>query len=721
MPQTANRMAWKYHIDRERPEEEKQPAPDASRDSSFDSIITITPATIKADDRINRLGPVNPSKSKLPKMHGQRLSLNLDSPVRRSRSLLDPLPIRPETSLAVCRNIPPPSPTARIEIQQPRSGSISTSSHSPPTRSGVLTDPPPWDRSVDVVWRRRVLSPDNMEWDDELAFQENSARLADQSASGPAPSPLFGHEFPSWYQLRDPRSKDNARYFTLPDRVRFMIAKYVLADHDSGKAIRLNSPAFLDPIWPVNRKGDPSRMWSTSYFDSLKTVLVLLRSYTTVCFAMRVDILTALFLTRRFHVVYSPFVVDSLQPAATLFMDRFGSLMKWITVEVDLSRLGGSPDPAAEQMDMGKSTKRVRALVQRFANGQLDRQGITTIQSLVILVRRYYGNRRSLGKKGEGEGVLSARENLAEITGKTYSRPIRFVNEGSDGFAPISGSGKLDFFTAEIKMAYMFLDGIPYCSDEHLSVLDPIKLLEGAVDSLCIVGASKAYSHGLIDALWGKDRPSDIRECCQYRTPSSAYPFTPGQRSVVDYGPLIGVREVCHLQDPRKWRGLYGCALSQNAVVTEMPRGAGGASFYRVTVNGRESRVPRTLFPAPMRAMRSWEAATGTTGASISSGMTSKKKGNRGKWKEGENYTTEPRSRSPSVRRLSPSRIPVLKKKRSAVGRMLFGSSSGSSDTEQENKAPSCDEMPRRGSQTWRTIGKGLFGGKTSSRHGITS
>jgi hypothetical protein len=35
----------------------------------------------------------------------------------------------------------------------------------------------------------------------------------------------------------------------------------------------------------------------------------------------------------------------------------------------------------------------VRGLLRRFANTQLDRRGVTTIQSLVVLVRRYYGYR----------------------------------------------------------------------------------------------------------------------------------------------------------------------------------------------------------------------------------------------------------------------------------------------------------------------------------------
>lgn len=369
MYHSTNRMLRKYRFPKDKHGKDEQEPPD--------------PATPRTALRM----------SKLPKISTPKLSLDLGPRSPHS-------PHSPHSPLAD-RDPTPFGPVMSPLTQAPSASTPSGSSRDSLAHPGP-EDRPPWDRSVDIVWRRRLATLDSAEWDDELAFQENYGRLANQSASTPTASPLFGKNPPSWYRQRELSRKDNTPYFALPDRVRFIITKYVLAGHDSGKPIRLNSPSFLDPIWPVNPipssdgAASDSRIWSTEHFDSLKKVLVLLRSYTTVCFAMRIDFMTALFLTRRFHVVYSPFVSDLVQPAATLFMDEFGSLMKLITLEVDLSRLGGSWEPAAEKMDMTKSVDRVRALVTRFAHTQLERRGVTTIQSLVILVRRYYGYRHSV-------------------------------------------------------------------------------------------------------------------------------------------------------------------------------------------------------------------------------------------------------------------------------------------------------------------------------------
>ncbi|KAK0611792.1 hypothetical protein B0T14DRAFT_571658 [Immersiella caudata] len=646
MYHSTNRMLRKYRLPKDRQEQQETPDPTTPRAAS-------------------KIG-------KLPRISAPKLSLDLG-------------PRSPRTPLSDTV----PSPFDRIDIPLIKTPSVSTPSGSSQHSLGRL-DPeerPPWDRSVDVVWRRRLATPDSIEWDDELAFQENSARLASQSASTPTASPLFGSNPPSWYRQRELSRKDNARYFALPDRVRFKITKYVLASHDSGKSIRLNSPSFLDPIWPVNPIPGPdsaphdNRIWSTEYFDSLKKVLVLLRSYTSVCFAMRVDLMTALFLTRRFHVVYSPFVSDSIQPAATLFMDEFGSLMKSITLEVDLSRLGGSWEPAAEKMDMEKSVDRVRALVKRFANTQLDRRGVTTIQSLVILVRRYYGYRKLVDELEEVPRESTESENA-----------IEFEDDDDETVMILKDKGR-----------------VAYCPDEYLSVLDPLKLLEGVVDSFCMVGANSAYAKSVMIALWGKDRPPNVRDYCQYRTPSLAYPFTPGQRSAVVNGPGQGVTIVEHVRDPRKWKGLYGCALSQSAAVTEIRR-HGYRPSYRVTTKSGEEAGPWTTPRTSVTTLVTPLVEETKSKKGSLSGLLGKKGKGKGKENKKGKPPTSPGNSPTSPNKSSPSRIPVLSR---GSGKMTFASSSGSSDTEQEsgtsggsNGVPS--SLQRRPSQGWKVIGKGL-------------
>lgn len=90
-------------------------------------------------------------------------------------------------------------------------------------------------------------------------------------------------------------------------------------------------------------------------------------------------------------MVYSPYVTARLQPAAVGFVQRFGGFMKWITLEVDLSRLGGSGHPSAGEMRMERALERVKGLVEGFVEAHEGRE--STIDSLVVLVRRFYGCR----------------------------------------------------------------------------------------------------------------------------------------------------------------------------------------------------------------------------------------------------------------------------------------------------------------------------------------
>ncbi|KAK4159421.1 hypothetical protein QBC43DRAFT_361966, partial [Cladorrhinum sp. PSN259] len=285
-------------------------------------------------------------------------------------------------------------------------------------------EPPPWDRSVEVTWKRRIATkPDKVLYDDELCFQENVTRLREERiARDPIRASIrkarstsrdtnnnndtdsLDKEYPrissistSGSQHRQP-SKKRCLYFLLPDSVRFKITKFVLSAHFSidpskQKAIRLNSVSYLEPIWPVHNPRSKQKFWTCEYFDSLQSVLAPLCKYMNTCYDMRVDFLSALFLTRRFHVVFSPFVTERTQPAATLFLDAYGPLMKWITLEVDYTKLGGHWHRSALWMDQGSCLVRVKELVERFAERQGTRYGGVNIQSFALLVRRYYGFR----------------------------------------------------------------------------------------------------------------------------------------------------------------------------------------------------------------------------------------------------------------------------------------------------------------------------------------
>ncbi|EAQ83416.1 hypothetical protein CHGG_09820 [Chaetomium globosum CBS 148.51] len=238
------------------------------------------------------------------------------------------------------------------------------------------------------------------------AFVENLARLRQSSVTVGPGSPSFdvrndkrpgdGPLSPNRNSQFGPHSRKaastNGPYFRLPDTARFKVMKYLLAGNEPhDKPIRMNHPVFLWEVWPVSRPHQPG-VGSTGYFDSLQSVLSSVDNYTSVCSAMRADVLATLFLTRRFHVVYSPHVRKETQLAATHYMDRYGPLMASITLEVDFTKLAGGWRPEAVYFDALRGLKGVKTLIEDFVQRQLTRRN-TSIQDLRVLVRRYHGFR----------------------------------------------------------------------------------------------------------------------------------------------------------------------------------------------------------------------------------------------------------------------------------------------------------------------------------------
>ncbi|KAK4032063.1 hypothetical protein C8A01DRAFT_20822, partial [Parachaetomium inaequale] len=270
---------------------------------------------------------------------------------------------------------------------------------------------PPWDRSIELFWTRYIPALRKLDRKDEEAFRENVERLG-QGIATASPSSTIRHSgsertapgtlFPSREKkfnaspsdaLRQRKSQDaNCRYLQLPDTIRFKTMKYLLASHNPhDKPIRMNNPIYLWEAWPVNRLRT-LKVWSTDYFDSLQNVLSSIDNYTSVCSTMRADVLVTLFLTRRFHVIYAPYVGTETQPAATHYMDRYGPLMASITLEVDFTKLAGSWKPEAVHLNALSGLKGVKSLLETFVQRQLTRRN-TTIQDLRVLVRRYHGFR----------------------------------------------------------------------------------------------------------------------------------------------------------------------------------------------------------------------------------------------------------------------------------------------------------------------------------------
>ncbi|KAK4246562.1 hypothetical protein C7999DRAFT_15317, partial [Corynascus novoguineensis] len=264
--------------------------------------------------------------------------------------------------------------------------------------------PPLWDRSIELVWAK-ATSPPQEAVDGEyckFSFQENLRRLKHHHATTSRDAPSSSHMAASEASLRSSEQglshlskppNSNSRYFQFPDHIRFKIMKHLLESHNpSNKPIRMNNPVYLWEVWPVNRLRKP-KVWSEDYFDSLETALSSVESYTSTCADMRADMLATLFLTRRFHVVYAPCMGRMTQLAATYLMNKYGPLMAFITLEIDLTKFAGSWTPEAANLDAPKGLDGVRELVEAFVQSQLTRSDATSVRDLRVLVRRYYGLR----------------------------------------------------------------------------------------------------------------------------------------------------------------------------------------------------------------------------------------------------------------------------------------------------------------------------------------
>ncbi|KAK3292869.1 uncharacterized protein B0H64DRAFT_298904, partial [Chaetomium fimeti] len=362
---------------------------------------------------------------------------------------------------------------------------------------------PPWDRSIELVWTRRIPARDEGDREDEHAFGKNLIRLAQDIAKADpcSPSPdtsteRLGNQTCSPKDNTGPSSQltttpgENSAYFTLPDTVRFKVMKCLIANHDPHhKPIRMNSPVFLWEVWPVNKASEPN-LESTDYFDSLQSVLSSVENYTSVCSAMRADVLATLFLTRRFHVVYSPYVTKGTQPAATSYMDQYGPLMASITLEVDFTKLAGSLRPEAVHLDTLKGLKGVKTLLEDFVQCQHTRHN-TTIRDLRVLVRRYHGFRPT--DPSDPPSPPGKENDHHTPTSTPPPRPPLAPLPISTNQPPPEPHPSADTATPKTPQP------TPYTSATHIAhTLSPLKSLGPLVSTLTLTGAPHSFATELL-------------------------------------------------------------------------------------------------------------------------------------------------------------------------------------------------------------------------------
>ncbi|OHF04656.1 hypothetical protein CORC01_00127 [Colletotrichum orchidophilum] len=294
---------------------------------------------------------------------------------------------------------------------------------------------------------------------------------------------------------RTQQQEPTSPYLRLPAVARFQICQYLIADHNSDIPICLSDGRFMREVW------------SDDEYTSLAAAMGPLQSYLAVSFSLRADMMVAFLMIERFHVTLSPFVGPHLNPLATLWCNKYGHFIQQVVVELDLTRLGFGPGKEACKLRAG--TINMDDLIGTFVKGQLRRKNQSTLRSLVLLCRRFWGERPS-------DHLPPGSKPAAEQNDQRSS------TEPEQTFAAKRSSFGADF---------------SYCPDEFLRICEPFVRLEGLVDSMRLCGFSNGYTHSLLRRIFPVPERSDEIKLHTYRVaPSSIWPRISGQSSWIDKG-----------------------------------------------------------------------------------------------------------------------------------------------------------------------------------------
>jgi hypothetical protein len=146
------------------------------------------------------------------------------------------------------------------------------------------------------------------------------------------------------------------------------------------KRIRLTGRPWLKDAWRPNE------------FATLDEVLQPLKPYLEASFELRAEVTVALLMTRQFHVTYSPFVGEVLNPLAFQWLRKYAPYIQNLAVELDMTRLGFSNVENADLLPPG--VLHMKKLIKGLAVALKRRRNVSTMESLILVCRRYYGSRQ---------------------------------------------------------------------------------------------------------------------------------------------------------------------------------------------------------------------------------------------------------------------------------------------------------------------------------------
>lgn len=395
-----------------------------------------------------------------------------------------------------------------------------------------------FDRTVDLTWYR-------------MARKERGAIIC----SIPRPSGRFEHVltlFISQYAKGRPFKKYDGKkrfpYFDLPNKIRFEVMRHLVADTDTGKPILLNSKRQASPAWPADA------------FVSLGSVLKPLEATMWACPRLRSEVMVVLLLTRKFHVVFSPWVKECTQPLPTTWLFRYLHLMQDVSLEIDMTKLGFGLSWESTAMDA--SLKNISGLIRKFTSEMLTRNSANSMGRLTIHCRRYFGYR-------QGPNTVQGRQ------GGAYKHPLiggedddpRSIVSGQDGSAHHGGQPRnydrraptlppsaAKPYSGHLRHHADLPHRVPYVTEDQLSVASPLRALTGRVDSVRMVGFSEQWTYATHLDIWPEAERNAVPDAIKHyhidrQTPSRHSYAAPGHAIFLDYGIDHGVHRYPPLPD----------------------------------------------------------------------------------------------------------------------------------------------------------------------------
>lgn len=431
-------------------------------------------------------------------------------------------------------------------------------------------DPSPaFDRTVDLTWYRR-------------ARQERGTIICPI----PRPSDRFEHAlsvFVAKYAKGRPFKKYNGNkrfsYFALPDKLRFEVMRHLFADTYTGKPILLNTKRQACPAWPDDA------------FDSLGSVLKPLEAIMWACPRLRADAMVVLLLTRKFHVIFSPFVKERSQPLPTTWFFRYLHLMQDVSLELDMTKLGFGSSWGAAGVD--PKIDNIHELVRKFTAEIFTRGPANTLSCLTVHCRRYFGYRQGRHEDAEKYPLIGEEDKARSVLpGQARNYDHRAPSLPPSAARPYSG---------HLRHHADLPHRVPYVTEDHLSVASPLRTLTGRVESVRMVGFSEQWVYATHLSLWPEAERDAVPDAVKHhhidrQTPSRHLDIAPGHAIYLDYGIDHGVHRYSPLPDsePRaeshKQSSNLPTPSRASAPVTE--RFATPAHRQSVAFVPRPSRIP---------------------------------------------------------------------------------------------------------------------------------